>query len=156
MPVFLLVVMAAWWFAVRPIMHEEGWVKVSEQVSLCGDATRTSLCVIDGDTVHMGDSDTRRRIRLTGFDAPELDGACDGESRLAINARDALREWLARGEFEWNGADDPPRDKYGRELRAARRVGSADSREYLADVMIERGLAAKSSWGSEPRNWCAP
>lgn len=155
-PALLGIVMAAWWFGVRPIMNEQGWVRVSQDFAICSEKSSGSAgCVVDGDTVIVGFGRDQRRIRLTGFDAPELDGACEVESRLAITARDALHEWLQRGSFEWNGAQDPPRDQYGRELREVRRIGAGNRREYLADTMIARGLAAESGWGSEPKNWCA-
>ncbi|WP_340588504.1 hypothetical protein [Erythrobacter alti] len=46
-------------------------------------------------------------------------------------------------------AEDGPFDQYGRELRAARRGD-----EYLADVMIEGGLARDNGWGAGKADWC--
>lgn len=130
-------------------------MQVEESFALCSaGAERQPGCVVDGDTVIIGFGDERRRIRLTGFDAPELDGACRAERELAIAARTRLHQWLAKGSFEWNGADDPPRDRYGRELRRARRIASDGSREGLAETMIASGLAAQSGWGAQPRDWC--
>ena len=146
--------MAVWWFAVRPVVSEQGWVLVTESFALCGEGMRADGCVIDGDTVFLGFGPNQRRIRLIGFDAPELDGACEAEVRLARAARQRLYEWLSEGAFEWNGADEPPRDQYGRELRAARRQ-SEGGEETLAEVMIASGLASESGWGSNPVNWCA-
>ncbi len=147
--------MAGWWFGVRPVMEEQGWIQVDREFGICGARGGGSQgCVVDGDTVIIGFGDDRRRIRLTGFDAPELEGACPAESEAAVLARDALHAWLREGPFEWNGADEPPYDQYGRELRAVRRVAQDGSREYLAEVMIERGLAAESGWGSQPKDWC--
>lgn len=154
-PVLLLIVMAAWWFGIRPIAHEQGWVRVDQEFSLCADRGSTDACVVDGDTVIIGFGENRRRIRLTGFDAPELEGACEAERALAVKSRDALHDWLERGPFEWNGADEPPYDQYGRELREVRRVGSDGSREYLAETLLDRDLAAESGWGAEPQDWCA-
>ena len=57
--------------------------------------------------------------------------------------------WLSQGPFEWTGGTDPPRDKYGRELRAARR-GTED----LAEVMISAKLAEGSGWGATRIDWC--
>lgn len=146
--------MLAWWFIVRPIAQEQGWVRVDASFALCGEGPRARGCVIDGDTVVLGSGSAQRRIRLTGFDAPELDGACDAESALAEAAKLRLHQWLGEGTFEWNGADDPPRDQYGRELRSVRRVVRGGEREYLADVMIASGLASERSWGEGPRDWC--
>lgn len=112
---------------------------------LCGERG-SGPCVIDGDTVAIG----KRRVRLTGYDAPELDGACEAERDKALAARRELHAWLARGSFSWTGGDEPPYDRYGRELREARR-GDA----LLADHMIEAGLAEGSGWGAVRRDWCA-
>jgi endonuclease YncB( thermonuclease family) len=153
-PALALVIMLAWWFIIKPIAQEQGWVEVTHGFAICGEGPREVGCVIDGDTVFISDRSVQRRIRLTGFDAPELDGACETEKRLAIAARTKLHEWLAEGPFEWNGDDNPPRDQYGRELRAARRLAGDGSEEALADVMIASGLAAQRGWGEPPPDWC--
>lgn len=115
---------------------------------LCGEQ-KADRCVIDGDTVMLG----QRRIRLTGYDAPELDGACEAERMLAQRARIALHNWFNRGPFALDGGDNPPRDAYGRELRAARR-DDAMGQEWLADAMVEAGLARRSGWGAGEAGWC--
>lgn len=153
-PALALIVMAAWWFVFRPIAQEQGWVTVDEGFALCGGGTRQPGCVVDGDTVIIGYGSERRRIRLTGFDAPEIDGPCEAERELAIAARAHLHEWLTEGPFEWNGADDPPRDQYGRELRRARRSGADGTSEELAEAMIASGLASESGWGIPRKDWC--
>lgn len=154
-PALLAILGAAWWLFYRPYAHEQGWVRVTDRLALCGSAwSGAAGCVVDGDTVIIGSGSARRRIRLTGFDAPELDGNCPAETAQAEVARQVLHEWLARGPFEWNGADAPPRDQYGRELRSVRRIAADGSREYLAETMVERGLAAESGWGSSPVDWC--
>ena len=154
-PVLALAVMTVWWFGFRPIAMEQGWIEVTEEFALCGaGGPRAEGCVVDGDTVIIGFGSERRRIRLTGFDAPELEGACEVESALAQSAKVRLHEWLGQGPFEWNGDLEPPRDQYGRELRAARRVLDDGAREYLAETMIASGLAAESGWGTSPHDWC--
>lgn len=175
-PALLGIVMAAWWFAVRPVLEERGWIMVETRFGLCGEALNDAAggCVVDGDTVvvfatESGESADQsidesglepRRIRLTGFDAPELDGACERERSLARRARLALHDWLGDGPFEWNGGADPPRDRYGRELRRARREGASDrgaggGQERLADAMVARGLAARGGRGAPAVDWCA-
>ena len=109
---------------------------------------------VDNDLMIVGYGKDRRRIRLTGYDAPELDGACEAESKAAIKARDALAAWLSESPFEWDGGDAPPFDQYGRELREVSRVGSDGEREYLADAMITRGLASENGWDIVPKDWC--
>ncbi|MEM1196353.1 MAG: hypothetical protein AAGH57_09645 [Pseudomonadota bacterium] len=162
-PTLVTIVAALWWFGVRPITLEQGWIPVETAFSLCGEGPRTPGCVLDGDTVLVTGlvsapaappSAPARRIRFTGFDAPELDGACEAERALAQDARAALLAWLQRGPFEWNGAGDPPRDAYGRELREARRVDASGAQERLADTLIAAGLASDSGWGAEPIDWC--
>lgn len=154
-PMLLLIVMAVWWFGFRPMQAEQGWVSETGRFPLCGAGSgRAAGCVVDGDTLMIGFGSERRRIRFTGFDAPELDGACEAERELAEAARARLQQWLAQGHFEWDGADDPPRDQYGRELREVRRTAPDGPREYLAETMIQSGLAAESGWGAEPADWC--
>lgn len=130
-------------FAFRLQGWGEGeWSPVERQFAMCGSGTGGAACVIDGDTIAIGP----RRIRLTGYDAPEIDGACEAERRLAQVAREELSAWLNLGAFELDGGAEPPRDDYGRELRAARRGG-----EELADTMVERELARRSRLD---RGWC--
>lgn len=154
-PGLVLIVMLVWWFLVRPVVSEEGWIEVREGFALCGEGQRQEGCVIDGDTLLLSAGGSQRRIRLTGFDAPELDGACKAEVQLARTAREKLRKWLSQGHFEWNGASDPPRDQYGRELRAVRRTLPDGTTQELAEVMITSGLAAANGWGELERDWCA-
>lgn len=155
MPVLLLVVMAVWWFGFRPVPQPRDWARVEQDFALCGERSGgLAGCVVDGDTLILGFGKAQRRIRLTGFDAPELNGACAAESQLAVQAREALHQWLEQGAFEWDGGDTPPRDQYGRELRAARRIATDGSTQYLADAMINAGLASGSGWGSTQRDWC--
>ena len=106
-------------------------------------------CVLDGDTLMLG----HRRIRLTGYDAPELDGACEAERQLARQARDELARWLSSGQFEMDGGADPPRDQYGRELRAVRRIGGGRA-IWLDEHMVRAGLARRNDWGRGAA-WCA-
>ncbi|MDY7096772.1 MAG: thermonuclease family protein [Pseudomonadota bacterium] len=155
-PVLVTIVSALYWYVVRPITDQQAWSAESTAISLCGEAPRTSACVIDGDTILISQSGQRpRRIRLTGYDAPELDGACEAERKLALQARRTLAQWLARGPFEWTGADDPPFDQYGRELREVRRAEADGKLQLLADFMIGSGLASESGWGASPTDWCA-
>ncbi|MEL7446155.1 MAG: hypothetical protein AAGK02_10110 [Pseudomonadota bacterium] len=155
-PVLLLIVMAGWWFLFRPLADGRGWIEISRDFSICGESSDVPSqgCVIDGDTLAIGFGANARRIRLTGFDAPELDGACNAEREAAVRSRQALHDWLANGRFEWNGSDQPPYDQYGRELREVRRIDGDGSTRYLAEDMIAQGLAAESGWNAEPKDWC--
>ena len=148
-PFLLLGVLLGVWLFVEDRVRPAGdWVRVETRFELCGPGPN-SACVIDGDTVRYGHLQGDRRIRLTGFDAPEMSGACAAESARAREAKRALHAWLAQGPFEWSGGDEPPRDKYGRELRAARR-----GEDRLADHMIALGLAEGRGWLTERIDWC--
>lgn len=154
-PILLAVVSAGWWFIYRPYFEERGWQRVTYSFAMCGDPWRGAQgCVVDGDTLIIGSGPNRRRIRLTGFDAPEIEGACAAETERAGEAKAALHSWLARGPFEWSGEDDPPRDQYGRELREVSRPLPGGGRDYLARYMITSGLASESGWGSMATDWC--
>ena len=161
MPALLGIVMAAWWFGVRPVLEERGRVSVEARFALCGEAAGgADGCVVDGDTVVLfegtGDSGDRvRRIRLTGFDAPELDGVCGAERAAALRAKRALQKSLSEGPFEWSGGADPPRDRFGRELHRARRVSPDGTAEELAEAMIALGLAARGGSSEPSIDWCA-
>ena len=156
MPILLLIVMAVWWFLIRPVSDGTGWVSVTDSFAVCGESgPRQAGCVVDGDTLVLGFGNGQRRIRITGFDAPELEGACEAESAKAREARSRVHQWLGEGPFEWDGAAEPPRDQYGRELREVRRLLPDGSYEYLGRTMIDEGLASESGWGSFPVDWCA-
>lgn len=129
--------------------------RVNDSFALCGERwSGAAGCVVDGDTIVIGNGATRRRIRFTGFDAPELDGACLAERARAQDARMALHQWLAKGAFEWSGDTDPLRDQYGRELREARRARADGGYTYLAATMIGRDLALQNDWPSPQVDWC--
>ena len=144
--VVLALVLGAW-LLLRDVLQPPPPVSaVDMRFGICGER-RGAACVIDGDTLAIG----QRRVRLTGYDAPELEGACEAERAKARSARAELHAWLAKGRISWTGGTEPPRDQYGRELREARR-GDA----LLADHMIDAGLAEGSGWGAERVEWCNP
>jgi len=151
---FALVVIA---LALSAWFQQHGPPQQSTRIAMrfdqCGVPGRGSHCTSDGDTVTIGYGNTARRIRLTGFDAPEIDGQCPAEVAKAQQAEGALRAWLNRGAFEWDGGADPPRDQYGRELRSAWRVGPDGAVDTLAQHMIDAGLAEGNAFW-EQRNWC--
>lgn len=125
---------------------------------LCSAPGYSPNCVVDGDTIRIG----QRRIRLTGFDAPEMQGECPAESEMARLAQAELARWLALGPFQLDGGADPVRDQYGRELRAARHLSPAGARQQLSDYMIDAGLARgdyweagwSGDWGICQQDWC--
>ena len=146
------VLAGVWWF-VRPPPDKE-WQVIGMYFGTCGERGRPHACVTDGDTVTLGYGSSARRIRLKGFDAPEIAGECPAESAKAAEAQEALLKWLNAGRFEWSGGREPPRDIYGRELREARRAVSDGKHDRLADHMIGAGLASGDGF-LEYRDWCA-
>ena len=106
---------------------------------ICGSEKRVN-CVVDGDTIWV----RGEKIRLEGFNAPEMNGSCDRERRMAIQARDELRRALNGRAFaiERNGED-----RYGRTL-ATIRVGGRD----VGAGLISKGLAHE--WRGFKENWC--
>lgn len=138
---------ASVWYSGLPTSLRDATL-TEAKFTLCG-VQHSGACVIDGDTIAFG----QRRIRLTGFDAPELDGACEAERLKAREARGALLAWLNRGPFTIDGGDNPARDKYGRELRAAWRV-SEGREEWLADEIVAQGLARSDGWTAAVADWC--
>ncbi len=145
LPLLVLLMAAGWWIN-RSGWADGEWTPVAQQFPVCGSGERGSGCVIDGDTIAIGE----RRIRLTGYDAPELDGACEAERAKAREARSELSAWLSAAPFALEGGAEQPRDRYGRELRAARR-----DRDLLSDYMLAQGLGRADGWGwSQAAEWC--
>lgn len=138
----LLFLGTGWWLSNGGLADGE-WQEIAQPFPVCGSGDRGTGCVIDGDTLAIGS----RRIRLTGFDAPELDGECEAERQKAREARAALSAWLSEAPFELEGGEDRPYDVYGRELREARR-----GNELLADHMVALGLAEQDLYGF-PEDW---
>lgn len=53
------------------------------------DLSDRGITVVDGDTIHYN----TQRIRLVGFDSPELQGQCEEEVLLARWARIGSKSW---------------------------------------------------------------
>lgn len=106
---------------------------------ICKGGKRIS-CVVDGDTIWLDGE----KIRLEGFNAPEIQGSCARESALARNARDLLQELLSGRSItiERSGLD-----RYGRTLATIR----ANGRD-VGDIMIGESLA--HVWRGRKENWC--
>lgn len=144
------------WLAVRWNEQRGPWQALPERIGECGTPNSGPACAIDGDTIWLAPRGEvpARRIRLTGFDAPELVGACPAERALALKARAELSGWLSGGAVSLDGGAEPPRDRYGRELRRARRADPGGGGEWLDDHMIEAGLARREG-PARAGGWCA-
>lgn len=122
--------------------------RVAASFVLCDAPGYAVNCVVDGDTLRMG----QRRIRIEGIDTAEREGACEAETALARESTLALEAWLARGPFEMLRANEAPRDQYGRELQTIWRTGETGARDDLADFMIREGGA--HAYRGRRLSWC--
>jgi endonuclease YncB( thermonuclease family) len=91
---------------------------------------------------------TVTRVRLRGIDAPELNGACAEEYRLAVAAADALRRMLDEGGVIIFNVGP---DKY-----AGRVVADAATRRTanVSQALLAGGFA-RSYHGGRRGQWCA-
>ena len=130
-----------------PALLEGQPVKVEGDWTLCG-AGRGPLCVVDGDTLKVGE----RRVRIVGLDAPEAEARCTAEAEGAQRAAAVLLRWVNAAPFELVPRLDSPTDKWGRELMTARRTVRGRS-ETAAEVLIEAGVARPYT-GDARLGWC--
>lgn len=156
-PWFLLVALITLWVLrdpatyAPPLFLSTAPEAVAATFQRCGPGGGGDACVIDGDTFKLGD----RRIRLIGIDAPEIRSAgCPAEARAGEAAAAELQRLLNRGPFVIRGRLDEPRDRYGRELRAASREGADGARQSIAADMLASGTVRRYIGGLR-RSWCA-
>lgn len=121
--------------------NEPGSEERAGPVSLCRGVGRHN-CLVDGDTGR----DRGKTWRLISIDTPEIsEPGCENEKRLAIAARDRLRELLAGGyRIRPSGRDDP----HGRALVD---ILLPDGRD-VGDVLLQEGLAQR--WPNRGNIWC--
>ena len=142
------------WPAVDPALVEPpGFLstdpeRVSAQFTRCGPG-RGTACVIDGDTFKIGD----RKIRIIGIDTAEVDARCPAEAVQAEAATAELQRLLNQGPFEMVGRIDDSQDRYGRDLRALRRVRPDGSVQSIAEDMRNSGVARRYMGGFRS-GWC--
>ncbi|MEP3279573.1 MAG: thermonuclease family protein [Stappiaceae bacterium] len=101
-----------------------------------------SVKIIDGDTIKIGSE----KIRLMGFDTPEMDARCTREKRLALKARDRLTVLIGRGELTINRHGE---DRWGRTLAYVRSQG-----QDVGTVLIKEKLARPYE-GGKRQGWCS-
>jgi micrococcal nuclease len=102
------------------------------------------IYVVDADSIHF-DGD---KIRLLGFDAPEMGHAkCPAERRLAIIATARLQQLIDQDRNVL--APTGRRDKYGRVLA----VLQVDGRD-VAQILIAEGHAVAYNGRGAKRDWC--
>jgi micrococcal nuclease len=153
-PFILGAILLSIWPAMDPALVEPpGFLatepeRVNEQFTRCGPG-RGHACVIDGDTIKLGD----RKIRIIGIDTPEVDARCPAEAVQAEAATAELQRLLNQGPFEMVGRIDNQQDRYGRDLRALRRVRPDGSVQSMAEDMRSSGVARRYLGGFRG-GWC--
>jgi endonuclease YncB( thermonuclease family) len=110
-------------------------------LALAFPAHAESIRVIDGDTFMWGSE----RVRIENIDAPEIEGKCDYERRLAQDAKRELGRLLFSGQVELRRI--PRKDRYGRTL-AKVSVNGQD----VGQAMIAKQVARP--WRGKREPWC--
>ena len=152
-PLALLAVAALIWPTLDPALLEPPALlatdpeRVDARFTRCGRGGNQA-CVVDGDTFRLG----RRRVRIIGIDAPEVNARCEAEKRLAEAATAKLQQLLNQGPFTMSGRIDDAHDRYGRELKALTRKRADGSTESIAEQMRESGLARR--YVGYKADWC--
>ena len=113
-------------------------------------AITCALAVVDGDTLAWCDE----RIRLVGFDAPEIRypfAKCDRERQKGARAKARLNELIQFNRPLLRLERIGQQDRYGRTL-ARLYVGGED----VAEIMVREGLARSLKWdrGERREPWC--
>lgn len=104
--------------------------------------------VVDGDTMHLTCAGVRHKVRLLGFDTPEISRpACAGEAVAGAQATEVLQALVATGPVTALRFDG--QDRYGRDL-ADVAIGGQD----VATVMLATGLA-RPYQGGRRAGWCS-
>ena len=108
--------------------------------------------VYDGDTFTVDaevwpDIGWSGRVRVRNVDTPEIRGECDLEKRLAVAARDFVRELLIDEAVTLTEVDN---DLYGGRVLAHVQLKDGES---LADLLIANGYGRPYDGGSR-QNWC--
>ena len=113
------------------------------------------LHVIDGDTIYVSldGSGGELKVRISGIDAPEIDGACDAERQMARRARSHLQSLLPigttalllpKGVLAWEY------DKYGRLISYVENHKGIN----VASALVDFGVAKKWKKEQPKPNWC--
>jgi len=122
--------------------------QVSETFTRCGPG-RGHACVIDGDTIKLGE----RKVRIIGIDTAEVDARCPNEAAMAEGATAELQRLLNQGPFEIVGRSFNDHDRYGRDLRALRRTRPDGTVQSIAEDMRASGMARRYLGGIRG-GWC--
>ena len=154
-PFVLFAILCGSWISLDPALVDPvgllatGPERVDENFTRCGRG-RGHACVIDGDTIKLG----QRKIRVIGIDAPEVtQPQCPAEAAKAEQATAKLQALLNQGPFEMVGSITRDKDRYGRDLRALNRTSPDGTTTSIAEEMREAGLANRYLGGVK-LGWC--
>jgi endonuclease YncB( thermonuclease family) len=108
---------------------------------ICAPYEKRITCIVDGDTLWF----RGEKMRLLDIDAPEVDGACAQERRLANRAARRLLSLANSGVITITryGTDD-----YGRTLVRVETGGG-----MVGEILLSEGLADRFGDGIRP-TWC--
>jgi len=112
------------------------------------------VSVYDGDTITAEirlpfNLSKRAKIRLAAIDAPEIRTRSKIEKEIGYRARDRVRELC--GKRVWlESLDKGKEDKYGRVLA---NLYTYESKEDIAQLLINEGLGVSYSGGAKTHNW---
>lgn len=131
------------WSVVRH--HTIGSTTTAEGVTLrrmaaCLGPVRIN-CVVDGDTLWVDGE----KIRISGIDAPEIEGKCRYERDLAEQAKRRLGQLLSAEPFSVASSG---KDRYGRALASVYLRDSGD----VGIILVREGLAR--TWTGRRMPWC--
>jgi endonuclease YncB( thermonuclease family) len=115
---------------------------VTTKFTACG-AESSPACVLDGETVRLGD----RTIRIVGIDAPDLvTPKCPAEAALAQRSAGRLRQLLNAGPFDMVAHRLQMLDRDGKYLMVLRRNGDSIGRRMIDEGLAHRYLGLKRGW----------
>ena len=143
----VLSVLSAWCAAASPALAQ-----IPVQIPPMPAVSALVTGAYDGDTLHVEaavwpDVVWTGSVRVLGIDTPEIRGGCDRERRLAVVARDHVRELLVD---ESVVLTDIENDKYAGRVLANVHL---DNGELLGDRLIQLGYAQPYDGGTR-RDWC--
>ena len=146
---------AVMWYVMGPQRIGPEAIPQGPQELLSGPFTRCGkgramACVVDGDTIMVG----QRTVRLIGIDAPEIHPPrCPAEAQQGEAATLLLITLLNQGPVTLAGPSPAVHDEYGRELRHLLRVRADGSVQSIADDLVASGQVRPYLRG--PRDpWC--
>lgn len=116
--------------------------QVTATFTLCGPDSGPA-CVIDGETVKLGD----RTIRITGIDAPDLVAPkCAAEGALAKRSAERLVQLLNAAPFDMVAHRLQMLDRHGKYLMVLRRNDESIGARLIDEGLAHRYMGVKYGW----------